>query len=161
MRRVFGLGISLSAALLAASAVAGDSADGPVAGANKPAASLSIGTRRAVDEFVAAYANRNGARLTHATTDDFEVQYGLGRSGAYVSLDEDALVASWREADANPAERNANAGVAIYPTADAQVVFVTYRIPGDAGRERIAFLELRGDRVARAHDLIATSPQIH
>jgi len=155
-----GLGLTLSAAIFATAAGAADHADASVLGTGKPAVSLSSTTRRAVNEFVDAYANRNPTGLAHATTGDFEVQYGLAQTGTHLSVDEDALVAFWRDAGVNTSVRGGHSTVAIFPTADAHVVFVTYRIPGDTGSERIAFLELRGDRVARAHDLIAPAPEI-
>jgi hypothetical protein len=154
-----GLGLTLSAAILAAPAGAADRADSSVLGTTKAAAPLSSTTRRAVNEFVDAYANRNSAALARSTTGDFEVQYGLAQTGTYVTVDEDALIASWRDAGINSSAREEHSTVAIFPTADAHVVFVTYRIAGDAGSERIAVLELRGHRVARAHDLIAPAPE--
>jgi len=154
-----GLGFTLSAAILAAPAGAADRADSSVLGTTRAAAPLSSTTRRAVNEFVDAYANRNSAALAQSTTGDFEVQYGLAQTGTYVTVDEDALIASWRDAGINSSAREEHSTVAIFPTADAHVVFVTYRIAGDAGSERIAVLELRGHRVARAHDLIAPAPE--
>ena len=157
---ILGLGLTLSAAILTAPAGAADHADSSVMGTTRAAAaSLSSTTRRAVNEFVDAYANRNSAALAHATTGDFEVQYGLAQTGTYVTVDEDALIASWRDAGVNSSARDEHPTIAIFPTADAHVVFVTYRTPGDAGSERIALLELRGHRVARAHDLIAPAPE--
>jgi hypothetical protein len=156
---ILGLGLTLSAAILAAPAGAADHADSAVLETAKSAASVSSTTRRAVNEFVDAYANRNSAGLAHATTGDFEVQYGLARTGTYVTVDEDALVASWRDAGVNSSARDEHSTVAIFPTADAHVVFVTYRIPGDAGSGQIALLELRGSKVARARDLIAPAPE--
>jgi hypothetical protein len=155
-----GLGLTLSAAIiLAAPAGAGDRADSSVLGTTRAAAPLSSTTRRAVNEFVDAYANRNSAGLARVTTGDFEVQYGLAQSGTYVTVDEDALVASWRDAGVNSSARDQHSTVAIFPTADAHVVFVTYRTAGNAGSERIAVLEFRGHRVARAHDLLAPAPE--
>src|ERR1700688_2082509 len=60
---IFGLGLTLSAAILAAPAGAADHADSSVLGTARAAASLSSTTRRAVNEFVDAYANRNSAGL--------------------------------------------------------------------------------------------------
>jgi hypothetical protein len=140
---IVGLGLTLSAAIFATTAAAADHADA---------------SQRAVSEFVDAYANRNSTALANATTGDFEVQYGLAQTGTYVAVDEDALVASWRDAKVNSSVRG-HSTVAIYPTSDPHVVFVTYRIPGDAGSERIALLELRGDRVARARDFITPAPE--
>ena len=156
---ILGLGLTLSAAILAAPAGAADHANSAVLAAVKPAASLSSSTRRAVNEFVDAYANRNSAGLAHATTGDFEVQYGLAQTGTYVTVDEDALVASWRDAGVNSSARDEHSRVAIFPTADKNTVFVTYRIPGDAGSGQIALLELRASKVARARDLIAPAPE--
>jgi len=156
---IFGLGLTLSAAILATTAGAADHAVASVLGTGKPAPSVSSTTRRAVSEFVDAYANRNSAGLAQATTGDFEVQYGLARAGTYVTVDEDALVASWQDAGVNLSVRDGHSTAAIFPTSDAHVVFVTYRMPGDAGSERIAVLELRGNRVARAYDLIAPAPE--
>ncbi len=156
---ILGFGLALSAAILSVPAGAADHADSSVFGAARAAAPPSSATRRAVNEFVEAYANRNSAGLADATTGDFEVQYGLAQTGTYVTVDEDALVASWRGAGVNSSARDEHSTVAIFPTADTHVVFVTYRIPGDAGSERIAVLELRGNKVARAHDLIAPAPE--
>jgi hypothetical protein len=156
---ILGLGLTLSAAILAAPAGAADLANSSVLGTARAAASLSSSTRRAVNEFVDAYTNRNSAGLAQATTGDFEVQYGLAQTGTYVTVDEDALIAFWRDAGVNSSARDEHSTVAIFPTADAHVVFVTYRTPGDVGSERIALLELRGHRVARAHDLIAPAPE--
>lgn len=153
------LGLALSAAILAAPAGAADHADPSVLGIAKPAASLNGSTRRAVAEFVEAYENRNAAALARVTTADFEVQYGLAQAGTHVAVDEDALIASWRDADENSSPRNERSTVAIFPTGDAHVVFVTYGVPGNAGSERIALLELRGGKVARAHDLVAPAPE--
>jgi hypothetical protein len=156
---ILGLGLTLSAAILTAPASAADHTDSPVLGTTKAAASLSSTTRRAVNEFVDAYTNRNSAGLAHATTGDFEVQYGLAQVGTYVTVDEEALLASWRDAGVNSSAHGQHSRPAIFPTADKNVVFVTYRIPDDPGSERIALLELRGHRVARAHDLIAPAPE--
>lgn len=156
---ILGLGLTLSAAILAAPAGAADHVDSSVLTTAKPAAFLSSTTRRAANEFVDAYANRDASTLAHATTGDFEVQYGLARTGTFVTVDEDALVASWRDAGVNSSARDEHSAIAIFPTADTHVVFVTYRIPGDAGSGRIALLELRGHKVARARDLIAPAPE--
>ena len=156
---ILGLGLTLSAAILAAPAGAADRSASTVLGTTRTAASPRDATRRAVNEFVDAYANHNSAGLAHATTGDFEVQYGLAQTGTYVTVDEDALIASWRDAGMNSSARDEHSTVTIFPTADAHVVFVTYRIPGAAGGEQIAVLELRGNRVARAHDLIAPAPE--
>jgi hypothetical protein len=156
---ILGLGFTLSAAILAAPSVAADHQDSSIFATSKPAASIGSSTRRAVDEFVDAYANRNAAGLARTTTGDFEVQYGLDQTGTSVAVDEDALVASWRDAGVSSSARDEHSTIAIFPTADAHVVFVTYRIPGDGGSERIALLELRGDRVARARDLVAPAPE--
>ena len=156
---IVGLGLTLSAAILAATAGAAGQTDSSVSTTLKPAASVGNSTRRAVDEFVDAYANRDSAGLARATTGDFEVQYGLDQTGTYMAVDEDALVASWRDAGVTSSVRHGHS-VAIFPTDDVHVVFVTYRIPGDAGSERIALLELRGHKVARAHDLVAPAPEI-
>jgi len=153
---ILSLGLTLAAAMWVTTARAADHADAGVLGTGRPAPSISNTTRRAVTEFVDAYANRNSTGLARATTGDFEVQYGLAQTGTYVTVDEDALVASWREG-ANSSVHGRS--VAIFPTSDAQVVFVTYRMPGDAGSERIALVELRGNRVARAYDLIAPAPE--
>ena len=155
---ILGLGFTLSAAILAAPSVAADHEDSSIVAASKPAASIGSSTRRAVNEFVDAYANRDAAGLAHATTGDFEVQYGLDQTGTYMAVDEDALVASWRDAGVSSSARDEHSAIAIFPTADVHVVFVTYRIAGDGG-ERIALLELRGDRVARARDLVAPAPE--
>jgi hypothetical protein len=156
---ILGLGFTLSAAILAAPSVAADHEDSSIVAVSKPAASIGSSTRRAVNEFVDAYANRDAAGLAHATTGDFEVQYGLDRTGTYMAVDEDALVASWRDAGVSSTVRDEHSAITIFPTADVHVVFVTYRIAGDGGSERIALLELRGDRVARARDLVAPAPE--
>ncbi len=156
---ISGLGFTLAAAILAAPAVAADHEASSIAAALKPAASIGSSTRRAVNEFVDAYANRDAAGLANTTTGDFEVQYGLNQTGTYMAVDEDALVASWRGAGVNSSARDEHSAIAIFPTADAHVVFVTYRSPGNGGSERIALLELRGDRVARARDLVAPAAE--
>lgn len=154
---IIGLGLTLTAAILAAPAGAVPHADSSALGTGKSAASLGSATRRSISEFVDAYANRNSTGLARTTTADFEVRFRLAQPGTYVTVDEDALAASWRDPGLNSSDEHSK--VAIFPTGDAHVVFVTYRIPGDAGSERIALLELRGDRVARAHDLIAPAPE--
>jgi len=55
---------------------------------------------------------------------------------------------------------NAHAsGVALYPTADSNVVFVTFRMGAQAGdQERIAMVETRDGRVVRVTDFAAGSP---
>jgi hypothetical protein len=157
--RILGLGPTLSAAIFATSAGAADNAATSALGAGKAAVSISSSTRQAVSEFVDAYANRDGAGLAQTTTADFEVQYGLAQSGTHVTVDADALATYWRDAGLNSSVRDGHSTAAIFPTSEANVVFVTYRIPGDAGSGRIAVLELRGDRVARAYDLIAPAPE--
>jgi hypothetical protein len=156
---ILGLGFTLSAAILAPPAGAADRPYSSVLGTARAAASPSSAARRAVNEFVDAYENRNSAGLARATTGDFEVQYGLTQTGTHVAVDQDALIASWRDAGGNSSARDEHRTVAIFPTTDTHVVFVTYRSPGDAGSERIAVLELRGNKVARAHDLIAPAPE--
>jgi hypothetical protein len=147
---IAGMGLMLSAAILATSASAAQHPNGAV--------SASAITQRAVNEFVESYASRDSVGLAHTTTSDFEAQYRLAQSGTSVTVDEDALISSWQEAGDAPPTHGQHWKVIIFPSADATAVFVTYRIPGDAGSDRIALLELRGNRVARIHDLAGPVP---
>jgi hypothetical protein len=153
-------GLALSGVILAASAGAADRADSSALVGAKQAPSIDVAIRRTVDEFIDAYANRNPAGLARITTGDFEVRFELARTGTHMIVDEDALVDSWRDAGVNSRARDGRAAVEIYPTADAHVVFVTYRSQGNAGSERIALLELRGDKIARVQDLVAPAPTV-
>jgi hypothetical protein len=155
-----GFGLALSGVILAASAGAAEQAESSILGGAKQSPSFDGTTRKTVDEFIDAYINRNPAGLARVTTGDFEVRFDLARTGTHIILDEDALVDSWRDAGVNSKARDGRSAVDIFPTADAHVVFVTYRIAGNAGSERIALLELRGDKIARAQDIAGPAPTL-
>jgi hypothetical protein len=156
--RAIGFGLALLATSFALSAEAGNRGAAAVAVTGEPSASASGTTRQAVYEFVEAYVNHDSSLLTQATTEDFEIQYGLAGTGTHLSVDEDALAASWRDSGTNATAYDVRS-VRIFPTANDRVVFVTYRISGDDASDRILLVELRGDRIARARDLVRPAPE--
>jgi hypothetical protein len=144
------IGLILSAAL---STSAG--ADGQPA--SQTAASTQA-TRHLVERFVDAYAHQDAVALAPIITRDFTARFDGTRSFNRVAVRRTTLIASWQQGHAAPSTYTGSALVAVYPTGQTGAVFVTYRVPGQTGNDRIALLELRGNQVARIDDFVTGAP---
>jgi hypothetical protein len=139
--------------VLVAFAVNADvTAKAPRIAAAQNAAGMMSHAQRAITSFVAACASRDAARLNSVTTDDVRIEYALEDPGSYLSVDAASLITA---CTAQSAPSNTGPGVAnlwIFPTSDANAVFVQYDLTAGAAegpRRQLALVELRGERIAR------------
>jgi hypothetical protein len=107
-------------------------------------------TRDLITNFVSACAADDEQRLREITTDDLRIEYALDTPGTYYGLDSLALSS---ECSALNGMEVGLANVRVYPTADAQAIFVQYETTGaldfSENRQQLALVELRDKRIAR------------
>lgn len=142
--------------LLALAADAGLSADVaaqvPDTAAAESAADLISRVERAINGYVAACVSRKPQALSRVATSDVRIEYALDEPGAYLTFDASSLLAGCTaSAPAGHAESHV-ANLWVFPTLDANAVFVQYDAPGSAGsigHRQLALVEMRGDRISR------------
>jgi hypothetical protein len=127
-------------------AVNADVASSPRLSAKDP--ELTTNVRDAIAGYVAACVSHDVQRLDSVTTEDVRLEYALDDPGIYLSVDMTSLL----EACARGATGSRLASLSIFPTADANVVFVQYDLTaglGDATHHQLALVEMRGKRISR------------
>jgi hypothetical protein len=119
--------------------------------------------QHAVTNLYAACGRHDRVGVEAALTSDGVVAYTLEDSGTYLAVDADALTALC----ANHTEGlDSNANLTdfwIFPTAQANTVFIQYRAsqsaePSSSVRGHLVVVEMRGDRISKLRDLTAVAP---
>jgi hypothetical protein len=163
MKRCNSLIIALCATLPFAPqpTMASESAQVPHTPAAKAAADLISKAERAITDYVAACASRDGQHLDRLTTEDVRIEFALDEPGTYLSMDASSLVAG---CGANAALGRSGSDISklwIFPTLEANSVFVHYEVSAPSidsmPQRQLLLLEMRGDRIARMVNF-ATSP---
>jgi hypothetical protein len=119
--------------------------------------------RHAVANLYAACGQHDWVRLEANLTSDGVVTYGLEAAGTYVAVDAGGLSALCAD---HTEGLDANANLTdfwVFPTADANTVFIQYRASQDAAlhasfKSHLVVVEMRGDRISLLHDLTAMAP---
>lgn len=119
---------------------------------------------RAVTDFLAACASHDAQGLHSVTTSDVRIEYMLDDPGTYLSMEADSLIA---ECAANAVADNSGSHVAnlrIFPTGDANAVFVQYDAPAGSvetmSHRQLALVEMRGDRISRILNFAGVPPSM-
>jgi len=140
----------------------------PQTAAARASADLIARAEHALSTYAATCASGawHAASASRATTEDLRVEYPLTERGTYMSID-------GTDSFANCAAISGNVGQVanlwIFPTNDAEAVFVQYevRTSSNAAPERqLALVEMRGERISRIVSfaaqpvalVVATSP---
>lgn len=139
-----------SVACMLAPYVQADPSAAPSTATNDRAELISR-VQRTLTAFVAACSAHDAHRLDTVTTDDARVEYALETPGAYLTLDATSL-----PADCGIGMRSEGSHIRrlwIYPTNDANAVFVEFEATNDFStappRRQLALVEMRGARIAR------------
>jgi hypothetical protein len=161
---LFVLALSAPLTLAASAAISADGkAHVPHTAAAASAADLISRVERAVNGYVAACVSRDAQGLDSVTTSDVRIEYALSDPGAYFSLDASSLISACTASiGSDSGSRPVN--LWIYPTHDADAVFVQYDAPSGSAesnsRRQIALVEMRGDRIYRMVNFAAAPPYI-
>jgi hypothetical protein len=137
--------------LLALGANADVTAKTPRIAAAQKAGHVISHAQRAITTYLDACAFRDAPRLHSVTTDDVRIEYALDDPGTYLTVDAASLMvacAAHTAASNGPSLTN----LWIFPTNDANVVFVRYDVRSGADgapRQQLALVEMRGERIAR------------
>jgi hypothetical protein len=107
----------------------------------------------AVEGYVNAMSTHDVNSLSKVFTEDAMVEFVTDASEARLAVHADSLLDDAAPAGEGPRSRVAN--VRVFPTKDANVVFVQYDIVSDAANHtgdtagRLAMIEMRGERIER------------
>jgi hypothetical protein len=127
------------------------------------AADLIARAQRALIAYVSSCSARDHVGVESAVTTDAVFEYALDDSPNYLSVAADSLIGDcWSTVPAlDTGERIQT--LWIFPTGEANTVFVHYSTsaPGESAArstEHLAFVEMRGSRIARLHDFTSVPP---
>jgi hypothetical protein len=126
------------------------------------AADLIARAQRALVAYVSSCSARDHAGVERSVTSDAVFEYALNDSPGSIALNAEALIGDcW---SAVP-ELDTGARIQtlwIFPTGEANTVFVHYSTsaPGEKkeSSEHLAFVEMRGARIAKLHDFTSPPP---
>jgi hypothetical protein len=117
----------------------------------------------AVRDYVLACYLSDGPAIGRAVTSDAVFEFALDEPGMYLSVDATSLRAHCAAAEPAEVSQVRISNVWVFPTGDANSVFVRYTIssaatspPGTAGSEHLALVDMRGDRIAKLRDFTTT-----
>jgi len=152
-------------ALMTGAALSADvAAQSPRTAAAQAAGDLISRAERAVIDFLAACVSHDAQGLHNVTTSDVRIEYTLDDPGTYLGMDAGSLIA---ECAANTVAGNSGTHVAnlwIFPTGDANAVFVQYDAPAGSvdtmSHRQLALVEMRGDRISRFLNFAAVPPSM-
>jgi hypothetical protein len=120
--------------------------------------------QRAVVTLYNACRLHDQAGVEAILTPDGVVDYRLERMGTYLAADAAGLSATCEEGAADFSSASTLVDLWIFPTADANTVFIQYRSYADqasAGQlsDHLAVVEMRGDRISKLRHLTGTAPE--
>jgi len=124
-------------------ATASETAQVPDTAAAKAAAGMISKVERAITRYVAACASDRAQDLNGVMTEDARIEFALEEPGTYLSIDASSSAADCAAQISN---------LWIFPTLDADAVFVQYDVPASGGamqERQLVLVEMRGDRIAR------------
>jgi hypothetical protein len=117
----------------------------------------------AVRDYVLACSARDGSAIGRAVTSDAVFEFALDEPGSYLSVDATSLRALCAGEESAAVSQVRISNVWVFPTGDANSVFVRYTISpaatlqsGTAEAEHLALVEMRGDRIAKLRDFTTT-----
>jgi len=117
----------------------------------------------AVRDYVLACYLSDGPAIGRAVTSDAVFEFALDEPGSYLSVDATSLRAHCAAVESVEASQVRISNVWVFPTSDANSVFVRYTISsratsqsGTAGSEHLALVDMRGDRITKLRDLTTT-----
>lgn len=151
---IFAAGLALAASMSSSAGTPGETTSQFSAAPNAP-------SRQLVQRFVEAYASQDAAALARTITKDFTAHRYTTLSASETTVTVEGLSRSWQQQPSQqprsqqsrsmPSAHAGPTSVSVYPTPEAHTLFVAYRIAGQPA-DRIALLDLRGDRVLRIRD---------
>jgi hypothetical protein len=130
-------------AFAADAANASELAQVPQTAAAKAAAGVILKVERAIIDYLSACASNDAQDLQGVLTEDARIEFAMDEPGTYLSID----ASSW---GADCAAQISN--LWIFPTLDADAVFVQYDVPASSGalqERQLVLVEMRGERIAR------------
>jgi cytochrome c len=150
---IVGMGLTLAADV----ALSADAqARAPSTPAAQTSAKLISRAERAINGFVAACTARDVRALSGVTTTQVRVEYALDEPGTYLSMDGNSLLAACA---ANSSDAHVS-NLWIFPTNDANTVFVQYDSGTTASHGQLALIELSGDRISRMVNFAAVPESV-
>jgi hypothetical protein len=125
------------------------------------AADLIARAERALIAYVSSCSTRDHAGVERTVTSDAVFEYALDDSPGFLTLTADSLIGDcWSAVPAlGTGERIQT--LWIFPTAEANTVFVHYSTSAAGEKEtseHLAFVEMRGARIAKLHDFTSAPP---
>jgi len=158
------LAVTVLLTMTAQSGFAAEAVHVPATSPAAASANLIARADRALRAYVAACSTADSEAFARIVTSDAVVEYALEEPGAYLAVEAAALSAS---RSGHSKERGSGAHISnlwIYPTSDSNVVFVHYTTRSDVrspaqlpDSERLALLEMRGDRIFKIRNLGANA----
>ena len=164
IRSKLGLAATALLAMTLQTSFAAEGADVPATPPAAASANLIARADRALRDYVAACSTGDIEAFARIVTSDAVVEYALEEPGTYLTVEAAALSAP-RPGNLRQTGPEAHiANLWIYPTSDSNVVFVHYTTRSDVrspaqlpDSERLALLEMRGDRIFKMRNLGANA----
>lgn len=161
MKPCISLVLALCTALVSAAAPAKtvETAQVPHTAAAKAAAGLISRAEHAIVGYVAACVSNAAQDLNGVMTEDARIEFALDEPGTYLSIDASSWAAGCA-ANVRSGDSPRMSNLWIFPTLDADVVFVQYDVPAPAGavlERQLVLLEMRGERIARMVNFTSAS----
>lgn len=110
----------------------------------------------AVEGYVGAVSTHNSGALSKFFTDDAVVEFVNDTSGASVTVHADSLVDDGELSAGGTDGRSHVTNLRVFPTKDANTVFVQYDVVGDSAANgdagasgQLALIEMRGGRIEK------------
>jgi hypothetical protein len=126
------------------------------------AADLIARAQRALIAYVASCSARDHAGVERNVTADAVFEYALNDAPGSIALQAAALIGDCWSAVPMLDTGERIQTLWIFPTGDANTVFVHYStsVPGEKkdSAEHLAFVEMRGTRIAKLHDFTSAPP---
>ena len=125
------------------------------------AADLIARAERALIAYVSSCSTRDHVGVEHSLTSDAVFEYALDDSSSYLAAHADSLIGDCWSAVPALASGERIQTLWIFPTAEPNTVFVHYSTSAPGGKgtsEHLAFVEMRGARIAKLHDVTSAPP---
>jgi hypothetical protein len=163
-RSILGLAATVVLTMTVQTGFAAMPAQAPAIPQSAASANLIARADRALRDYVAACSSGDIEAFARIVTSDAVVEYALEEPGTYLAVEAAALSAK-RSGNSKPTGTGAHiSNLWIYPTSDANVVFVHYTSRADVrspaqlpDSEHLALLEMRGDQVFKMRNLGANA----
>ena len=153
-RSPMGFAVTAFLTVIAHSGFAGEPTHVPATALAEANAELIARADRALRDFVGACSSRDKEALARVVTNDAVIEYELEERGSFFKVDPATRIACL---SVNSKPTGTRAGISelwIFPTPEANVVFVRYTIGSDVRSAarlqdtgQLAIIEMRGDRI--------------